>query len=153
MTIVRTVFGTLLALVGLSMAMFFLGPILALVYSLIIAVVAVMVNCAEKRTIKPVEGAPPTTERTVAATLWAVMAVWMALDGYGSHDMAGPMFAMILTVVVIVTAMISSVSLQRHQFMTATTVRSHLLKLRPTRRCVSAGRAPRSLRIRTRSPM
>ena len=70
------------------------------------------------------ESAPGTTQRTVLATLWTVIAVWMAIDGYGPDDIAGPLFATILTIIIVATAIALSVSLKRESVMSVTTVPS-----------------------------
>ena len=120
MTMMRTVFGTLLALVAFAMATFFLGLVLALTYGLVIAAVAMIVSLAEPRTTKPAGKGPQTTERTVLATLWTVIAVWAVIDRLGPHDMAGPMFSMIFTVIIVATAAILNIALKREPFTTVT---------------------------------
>ena len=120
MTIMRTVFGTLLALVALAVATLFLGLVLALTYSLVIAAVATIVSLAEPRTTKPVERGPKPTERTVFATLWTVIAVWVVIDRLGPQDIAGPMFSMIFTVIIIATAAILNIALKREPFTSVT---------------------------------
>lgn len=120
MTMMRTVFGTLLALVALAMATFFLGLVLALTYGLVIAAVAMIVSLAEPRTTKPAERGSKTTERTVFATLWTVIAVWAVIDRFGPDDMAGPMFSMIFTVIIVATAAILNIALKREPFTTVT---------------------------------
>lgn len=120
MTIVRNLFGTLLALLAMAMAVLMLGQRKAMIYSLAIAMVAMIVKAVERRTTKPVERGSTTTEYARFGALWAVIALWTAISILGPRDIAGPFFGVIFTVIVIVTAMILSVALKREPFTTVT---------------------------------
>ncbi len=61
-----------------------------------------------------------TIMRTVFATLWTVIAVWVVIDRFGPQDIAGPMLSMIFTVIIIATAAILNIALKREPFTSVT---------------------------------
>lgn len=111
MTIFRTVLATLFTLVALVMALVYMGPIIAAIYGSAIAAVVLIVLVANRQTSGSVKRSPHATERVVVGTLWAVIAVWLAIWGEGPHQPAGPTLGMTFTVITIATAVLLNVSL------------------------------------------
>jgi hypothetical protein len=61
-----------------------------------------------------------TTAHNVLGTLFAVAAAWTTIALFGPHDIAGALFGIIFTVVIVVTALILNVALKREPFISLT---------------------------------
>jgi hypothetical protein len=110
MTTLKTVLCTLLALAALLFAIGLLGPLLALVYALVIGAVVAFVILADQRPRARAERGPHNTGRTVMATLWTVITVALALASHGGSA-ADRVFGTIFVGVMVATAILLNLSL------------------------------------------
>ncbi len=120
MPILKRASGTLSALVATVMMGAIVGMLPAILFTVVIALVAMIINTAEARMRGEAQRTLLTAEHATFGTVLAVMAVWTTIGLYGPRDAAGLVFATVSAMVIVVGASILRAALTREPFVSVT---------------------------------